>query len=82
MSQTVESGSNTEPQQSDGIVDFGCVVLLCAKGKDAKVLPVHCVAVPTYEEYIWPMTVVLFLAVRVCGANHDLPQTSSAVFES
>lgn len=81
MSQTVRSGSNAEPQQSDGIVDFECVVLLCAMGKDAKVLPIHCVAVPTDEEYIWPTT-ILFLALTVSGANHDLPQNSSAGFES
>lgn len=60
--QTFRSGSNAEPRQSDGMVGFGCVV--CAVGKDAKVLPIHCVAVPTDEEYIWPMTIVMFLALR------------------
>lgn len=65
------------------MADFGCVVLLCAMGKDAKVLPIHCVAVPTDEEYYWPMRIALFLALGVIvGANQDLPQYSSAGFES
>lgn len=82
-SQTARSVFNAEPQQCDGMADFGCVVLLCAMGKDAKVLPIHCVAVPTDEEYLWPMRIALFLALGVSvGVNQVLPQYSSAGFES
>lgn len=38
---------------------------------------------PTDEEYLWPMRIALFLALGVSvGVNQDLPQYSSAAFES
>lgn len=66
------------PQQSGGMARFVrvrvCVCLcvcVCIMGRGAATmqgcqgLPIHRVAVPTDEEYLWPTRVVLFLALRV-----------------
>lgn len=48
----IGSARQFRSEQRDGTVDYRCVVLLCAIGMEAKVLPIHCVAVPTDEECI------------------------------